>query len=243
MKKLLVLWLVWMTLMPAFAQSGPLSLYNIRKDWDEKTYPVCEPGESTDVARCVLRFAESFPGYPMLDALRRRIASEPDDDAVPVADYRLDKDNGYVMIRLQNEQLAETEARLWTLPDGKQVFVIKFVDHADGTSEQICFFNVDHSRGVLTRTRTPKGFCYGYIDNLILSPDGRDIKVKWQHQPADRMILQDDGSFIYEDFAPNAISCYISDPDPSGRTNIRATPGGKIIGQMSPHDDPFTYCS
>ena len=237
MKKLLALCLFWMALMPAIAQNRPLSLYNIRKDWDDKTYTVCEPGASTDVVRCVLEFAEYFPGYPMLDALKGRISGEPDDAAIPVADFRLDKDNGYVMIRLQNEELAETEARLWTLPDGKQVFVIKFVDHADGTSEQICFFNVDRSRGVLSRTSSPKGFYYGYIDNLLLSPDGREIIVKWQHQPADRMILQDDGSFLYEEFAPNAISCYISDPDPSHRTNIRATPGGKIIGQLSPDDN------
>ena len=43
---------------------------------------------------------------------------------------------------------------------------------------------------------------------------------------------------ISKEFAPNAISAYISDPDPSGMTNIRETPGGKLIGRIG---DPANH--
>ena len=226
MKKLIAL--VWLmgSLLPLSGQQKTLSTYNIRHEWSNKEYKVCQPGGTPTVESCVLAFAGKFKGYPMLDALSACISG----GEAAAADFQLDRENDYVMIRLDNEELAETEARLWTLPEGKQLFVIKFVDHADATSEQICFCQVDAAQGVMSRIPSPEGFRYGYIDNILLSPTGREIEVKWQYRPSDTMVLQDDGSFVYQEFAPNAIGCYVMDSDPI--TNVRATPGGKIIARL-----------
>lgn len=232
MKRIISLAILMGCLLPLFAQKKALTLYHVRKDWDEKEYTVCAPGGNPDVGMCLMSFADKFYDYPMLHAFSAQFTGNRENIDIPVADFKLDRKNDYTRIRLSQEELAEAEARLWTLPGGKQVFVIKLVDHADNTSVQICFFDVDAGRGVMTPAPEPEGLRYGYIDNFVISPTGREIAVKWQYRQPDKMVLQDDGTFVYQEFAPDAIGCYISDPDRSGVTNVRATPGGKIIAKI-----------
>ena len=232
MKRIITLAFLLAGLLPLSAQNKALVLYHVRKDWDEKKYVVCAPGGNPDVGMCLTEFADKFYDYPMLRAFSAQFTGDRENIDIPVAEFKLDRENNYTRIRLEQEELAEAEARLWTLPGGKQVFVVKLVDHADNTSVQICFFDVDAGRGVMSPAHEPEGLWYGYIDNFVISPTGREIEVKWQYKQPDKLVLQDDGTFVYVKFAPNAIGCYVSDPDPSGITNIRATPGGKIIARF-----------
>lgn len=57
----------------------------------------------------------------------------------------------------------------------------------------------------MTPAPAPEGLWYGYIDNFVISPTGREIEVQWQYRQPDKMVLQDDGTFVYQPFAPNKL--------------------------------------
>lgn len=209
-----------------------VSRFRIAETWDKQEYVLAVDGPAVCSA-CVDVFAQKFYGNPMLHALGASFSGEEADVDVPVAAFKADDKNGYCMIRLKSRQLAETEAKLWTLPDGKQVFVVKMVNWEEDTLPRIFFFDVDTENGRLVPGDEPDGLVYGSIENFLLPRRGNRIVVKWENRPSDLIVLQDDGSFVYLAYAANAFSCYVLDPDPSGKTNLRSSPGGKIIGQIS----------
>ncbi|MBO4761518.1 MAG: hypothetical protein J5520_07170 [Bacteroidales bacterium] len=234
MRKILTCLLAFACLLPSYAQKD-ISIWTIRTQWKDLEYDMDLEGS---VAVCAMSFADHFYDYPLLHALSAQFTNDFDNIDIPVADFKFDEENNYVMIRLASEQLAEAEGRVWTLPGGKSVFVFKLVNHEETNSYDIYFFDLDLKEGRMIPMRNPEGLRYGFIDNFIIPREGCEIEVRFENQPSDKIVLQDDGAFVYKEFAPNAISAYISDPDPSGMTNIRETPGGKIIGRIG---DPANH--
>lgn len=228
MRKLLTCLLAVACLLPCFAQKQS-SIWTIRTEWRDLEYDI---DIDASVASCVLSFASHFYDYPLLHALSAQFTNDFENIDVPVADFSFSEEENYVMIRLAGEQLAEAQARVWNLPGGKSVFVLKLVNHEETNSFDIYFFDIDLSQGRMIPMRNPDGLIYAYIDNFIIPREGRQIEVRFENQPSDRIVLQDDGTFVYQAYAPVAIAAYIDDPNPSGMTNIREAPGGKIIGRI-----------
>ena len=228
MKKILIATLGLMCMLPMFGQQK-LSLYSIAHNWDrQKEYSFAngEPEHAFD--EMVISFAQEFMANPMLHALEAQFTGDAENIDVPVQKFTLDEKNSYVRLSLKSDDIAETEARFWPLSGDKGWFVIKMINHDEDTLPRIYFLSVDLARGVMTPAREPDGMNYGFADNFLLPRTGNTIEVFSQYYPSDHIVLQD-GVFVYQESAPNATSCYVNDPDPSGITNIRATPGGKII--------------
>lgn len=197
--------------------AGAQTVFGIAGKWSKKQYPI----ESADVNGCLKAFTAAFPENSMLKALS---GEAPSLECIRKKDY--------AKVRIESKEFAETEARFWDLPGGKKKFVIKMVNYDEDTLPRIYYFDVLPEEGRMAPARSPEGLFYGFIYNFIISPTGRDIEVQMTWRQSDHMVLQDDGSSVYEAFAPASLSCWVQDPDPSGITNIRSTPGGKVIGRL-----------
>lgn len=232
MKKITILALTLFSLLSLSAQEKKLSLYGIAQNWRDTEYVLCAPGGNThDVSVCMDCFAHTFVDNPMLQALASYFTGDSDSYKSQVAEFKLDMQNGYVKIRMKSKDLVETEGKFWALPNGKEVFVVKMINPDEDTLPRIFFFDVINEEGVMKPAREPDGLNYGFADNFILPRTGNSIEVFSEYYPSDHIVLKD-GVFVYQDSAPNAISCYLSDPDPSGITNVRDAPGGKIIARL-----------
>ena len=213
MKKYLALVAACCLALSASAQS----VFRIADKWDEKQYPI----QTADLNGCLKAFTAAFPENSMLKALAGEAPA-----------LELIKEKDYARVRIESGEFAETEARFWDLPSGKKVFIIKMVNYDEDTLPRIFYFDVLPEEGRMARSHAPEGLRYGFIYNFLISPTGRDVEVQFTWRQSDHMVLQDDGSSVYVPFASATVSCWVQDPDPSGKTNIRATPGGKIIGRL-----------
>ena len=237
MKRLLTLTLALFCLVPLFAQQK-LSLFGIANKWREMEYVVCAPGGNThDVSVCMDCFSGVFIDNPMMRALNAYFSADSDAYKSQVDDFTLDMKNGYVRIRMKSDELVETEGKFWALPDGRELFVVKMINPDEDTLPRIFFFDVINAEGVMKPANEPAGLNYGFADGFILPRTGNSIEVYSEYFPSDHIVLEN-GEFVYKEFAPNAIAAYVNDPDPSGLTNIRATPGGQVIGRIG---DPANY--
>lgn len=238
MKKILTATLSLLCMLPMFAQQK-LSLFGIASNWDtSKTYSFAGAGREHAFDGMVMSFAQEYAANPMMHALLAQFTGDADQAGVPVAEFKLDEQNCYVRLRLKTKEFAEVEARFWPLPGGRGWFVIKMVNLDEDTLPRIYFLRVDLSEGVMKPAPEPDGMNYGFAENFVLPGSGDSIEVTNEMYPSDHIVLQGDGSFIYVNSVVNAIAAYVSDPDPSGLTNIRATPGGKVIGRIG---DPANH--
>ena len=152
MRKLLTCLLLFACLLPSYAQKE-ISIWTIRTQWKDLEYDMDLEGS---VAVCAMSFAGHFYDYPLLHALSAQFTNDFDNIDIPVADFKFDENNNYVMIRLASEQLAEAEGRVWTLPGGKSVFVFKLVNHEETNSFDIYFFDLDLKEGRMIPMRNPE---------------------------------------------------------------------------------------
>ncbi len=245
--KRIVLAFVTLTLTLALAAQDKVSLFRIGREWKKKTYEVCAPGGNPDVAMCVMAFTGQFYANPMMHALSAQFTNDVDNIDIPVAEFQYDYGLGYVSMRLESPSPAFAEARFLTLPDGIQRFVINLYNEDEDTLPHLCLFAVDAAAGTMTPMRDPSGLNFGGIQWFSLKPTGERIEVVMDNQPSNWIVLQPSGDFVYEAFATNDLWCFVYDTDPSGRTNIRATPGGKVIGQLGAQpsdedDEGGVYC-
>lgn len=228
MKKLVIATLTLLCVLPLSGQQK-LSLFGIAHNWDrdkEYSFSGVDRGHAFD--EMVVSFADAFNANPMLHALLAQFTGDAENIDIPVDKFTLDEKNNYVRISLKSDDIAETEARFWPLSGDTGWFVIKMINHDEDTLPRIYFLSVDLARGVMTPAREPDGMNYGFADNFLLPRTGNTIEVFSKYFPSDHIVLED-GVFVYQHSAPNSVGCYVNDPDPSGITNIRATPGGKII--------------
>ncbi|MBO4670378.1 MAG: hypothetical protein J5640_00840 [Bacteroidales bacterium] len=241
MKKLYILIALLLWGAAATAQQK-LTLFGIAQKWQKQEYALAVEGKA-EFPACVNAFTAVFNDNPMLHAFGARVSGSDEGGSVPVADFKLDAANGYAKISLKAKQPAAAEARLWTLPRGRQVFVVKMVNMEEDTLPRIFFFYVDALGSRLVPAPEPDGLVYGEIADFLISPSGNRIEVKMENQPSDYMELQESGRFVYLKYAQNAFACYVLDPDASGKTNIRATPGGEVIGTLGAKqtDDDGVY--
>ena len=231
MKKILIATLSLLCMLPLSGQQK-LTLFGIAHNWDSKkeySFSNAERGHVFD--EMVISFAQAYAANPMLHALLAQFTGDAENIDIPVEKFTLDEKNNYVKINLKSDDIAETEARFWPLGGDKGWFVIKMVNHDEDTLPRIYFLSVDLFKGVMTPAREPDGMNYGFVDNFLLPRSGNSIEVFSQYYPSDYMVLKN-GKFTYQQSAQNAISCYVNDPDPSGITNVRATPGGQIIARL-----------
>ena len=231
MKKILTFSLALMCMLPLFAQQK-LSLFGIADKWDEsKVYSFSSAEREHMFDEMVISFAQEYAANPMMHALLAQFTGDSENIDIPVAEFKLDGKNNYVRLRLKTKELAETEARFWPLPDGRGWFVIKMVNLDEDTLPRIYFLSVDVAAGEMKPAREPDGMNYGFPDNFLLPRTGGSIEVFSEFYPSDHIVLQD-GVFVYQDSAPNSLGCYVDDPDPSGITNVRNKPGGKVIVRL-----------
>jgi len=230
MKRFLTTLSALMVVLPVLAQEKKLTLFEYANHWDDRyEYKFNSQDKEHYFDGLIDRYAMLLSDNPMMDALSAQFTGDSENIDIPVAEFKLDDRNNYVKIRLKSEKLAEMEGRLWILPDGKQWFVVKMVNYEEDSLPRIFFFKVDSAKGELIPASSPDGLRYGFIENFLLPRSGREIEVKFENQPSDKMVLEDDGTFVYKAYAPYAFACYVNDPDPSGITNVRNAPGGKII--------------
>lgn len=217
MKKILLLAaLLWSA--AALAQTSVWKIANqLAKEGTKWEYVL----ESSDFQGCLDSFCGRFPDNTLIAALYGS-------DALPVVQrYRAEN---YARIQLNEEPFAELEARLWSVPSGNKVFIIKLINYDEDTVPQIYFFSVGQDR--MKRILDPDGLRFGTIVNFRVTEDADFIEVENDGFQSDKIAILDDGTVVFESFAPDAIDVWVDDPDPSGKTNIRATPGGKVIGRL-----------
>lgn len=231
MKKILIAGLSLMCMLPLSGQQK-LTLFGIAHNWDsKKEYSFSNAEREHVFDEMVISFAGQYAANPMLHALLAQFTGDAENIDIPVEKFTLDEKNNYVRINLKSDDIAETEARFWPLSGDKGWFVIKMVNHDEDTLPRIYFLSVDLASGVMKPAREPEGMNYGFVDNFLLPRSGNSIEVFSKYYPSDYMVLKN-GKFVYQQSAQNAISCYVNDPDPSGITNVRATPGGQIIARL-----------
>lgn len=242
MKRILVLSLSLICMLPLFAQQK-LSVFGIAEKWDKsKEYSFDNAGRGPLFGEMVKSFAREYDANPMMHALLTRLSGGPEDAAV--SEFTLDGKNNYVRLRLEADELAETEARFWPLPGDKGWFVIKMINLDEDTLPRIYFLRVDTAKGVMKPAREPEGMNYGMSDNFIIPRTGGSIEVFNEYLPSDHIVLAD-GIFVYQSSAPVSIYCYVNDPDPSGITNVRDKPSGKVIvrlggePELSPEEEEY----
>lgn len=236
MKKFLTFSLALMCMLPLLAQQK-LSLFGIADKWDaDKVYSFNNTEREHMFDEMVMSFAQEYDANPMLHALLAQFSGDSENIDIPVAEFKLDEKNNYVKLRLKTQELAETEARFWPLPGDKGWFVIKMINLDEDTLPRIYFLNVDTAKGVMKPASEPEGMNYGFSYNFIIPRTGGSIEVYNEFLPSDHIVLKD-GVFVYEDSAPVCIWCYVNDPDPSGITNVRDKPNGKVIVRLGGEAD------
>lgn len=236
MKKILTLSLTLMCMLPLFAQQK-LSVFGIAEKWDDsKVYSFSSAEREHMFDEMVISFAQEYEANPMIHALLAQFTGDSENIDIPVAEFKLDEKNNYVKIRLKAEELAETEARFWPLPGDKGWFVIKMINLDEDTLPRIYFLSVDTAKGVMKPAQEPDGMNYGMSDNFIIPRTGGSIEVFNEYIPSDHIVLRD-GVFVYQDSAPVSIYCYVNDPDPSGITNVRDKPSGKVIARLGGEEE------
>ena len=237
MKKILTFSLALTCLLPLFAQQK-LSLFGIADKWDEnKVYSFNNAEREHMFDEMVMSFAREYDANPMMHALLAQFSGDSENIDTPVAEFKLDEKNNYVKLRLKTKELAETEARFWPQPGEKGWFVIKMINLDEDTLPRIYFLSVDTAKGEMKPAREPDGMNYGFSDNFIIPRTGGSIEVYNEYLPLDHIVLKD-GVFVYQDSAPVSIYCYVNDPDPSGITNVRDKPSGKVIVRLGGEPAP-----
>ena len=243
MKRILTVTLALLCLLPLSAQKN-LSLFRIANEWDgNKEYSFNDIKREHMFDKMVLSFAREYDENPMLRALEAQFSGDADKIDIPVAEFKLDEKNNYLKLRLESEEIAETEVRYWPLSGNQGWFVIKMINHDEDTLPRIYFLSVDTAKGVMKPAQEPDGMNYGFADHFVIPSTGNSIEVSSEGYPSDHIVLKD-GVFVYESSMPVCLSCYVNDPDPSGLTNIRDTPSGKVIGRIGdPKNHPKRVAS
>ena len=217
MKKILVLAALLLST-AALAQTSVWKIAHVMAQEGSKGVYVLE---SSDFQGCLDAFCDKFVDNSLTAAIRGS-------DALPI-EHRYRGDD-YARVQLKQKDFAEMEARLWTLPSGDRIFVVKIINFSEDTVAHIYYFSVGPDK--MQRLREPEGMNYSFIYNFKLGGLGRDIEVEMEYRQSDTISILDDGTRVLKKVAPHAISVWVDDPDPSGKTNIRATPGGKIVGRL-----------
>ena len=151
MKRILVLSLSLICMLPLFAQQK-LSVFGIAEKWDKsKEYSFDNAGRGPLFGEMVKSFAREYDANPMMHALLAQFTGDSENIDIPVSEFTLDGKNNYVRLRLEADELAETEARFWPLPGDKGWFVIKMINLDEDTLPRIYFLRVDTAKGVMKR--------------------------------------------------------------------------------------------
>ena len=216
MKKILLLSAILISF-NCFAQQ---SVYGICHKMASEGYHVEYPLRTHGFEGCLQAFCDLFPENSLVAALRGS-------GTKPVSQRIVD--SLYAKVTLDQKEFAELEARLTPLPSGDSLFVLKIVNYEENTLPGIFFFSTNGTR--MVRIRQPEGMNFGIIYDFKLHPQGSDIEIVCEDRPSDWIVLQDDGTLLLKPFARDTLACWVEDPDPSGKTNVRSAPGGKVIGQ------------
>lgn len=238
MKRMLIAaGLLLATLLPAAAQDAkPWTIHRIAERWSYEEIPVPKTNGKPGIADFAVDFAEKYPGYALTDEVKKYLTVKGY-ECEDVDEFVLDKAAGFLSIDFVSYATLAEEMCYWNVRNGRQRFAVKMIDYVNDTMPWLFIYEYDREKGVLIpHSEEPIDFVYGSAVNFVLPRQGKDIEVINEHGPSEWIRFNNEtGVFTYESSAPAAVGCFISDKT---ATNVRSTPGGKVVGQIP---KPGTY--